>query len=272
MGKIKTRILGLEDVEEKQKKEQKEKSKQKKAEKKSVVKKEEVVEDKKLEKKSEPAFAKATAGKKKSTDVKKVVVRSRGKAYQKAKKGIDRTKKYSITEAIKILKKIKFTKINESVELHLNVDKTGLKGEVELPYSTGKTIRIKIVDDKLLTDLEKGKIEFDILITHPSYMAKLAKFAKVLGPKGLMPNPKAGTISQNPEDVAKKFEKGMLHWKTEPKFPLIHQMIGKLTVEDKELIENANKFLQSVGKIHVISAFVKSTMSPSIKLDMEKSF
>lgn len=267
MGKIKTRILGLEEVEEKQKKEQKEKSKQKKAVKKSATVKTETIEEKKS-----PASTKVSAGKKKSTDVKKVVVRSRGKAYQKAKNEIDRTKKYSIAEAVKILKKIKFTNINESVELHLNVDKTGLKGEVELPYSTGKTIRIKIVDDKLLADLEKGKIEFDVLITHPSYMPKLARFAKVLGPKGLMPNPKAGTISPRPEEVAKKFEKGMLHWKTEPKFPLIHQMIGKLSAEDKELIENANKFLQSVGKTHVISVFIKSTMSPSIKLDLEKSW
>ncbi len=263
MGKIKTRILGLEDVEQKQKKEQKEKSKQKKA----SLKKKEIIEEKKV-----PASTKASASKKKTTDVKKVVVRSRGKAYQKAKKEIDRTKKYSIKEAIQILKKIKFTKINESVELHLNVDKTGLKGEVDLPYPTGKTIRIKIVDDKLITDLGKGKMEFDVLITHPLYMAKLAKFAKVLGPKGLMPNPKAGTISPKPEEVAKKFEKGLLHWKTEPKFPLIHQMISKLSAEDKAIIENANKFLQSVGKIHVISAFIKSTMSPSIKLDLEKSW
>jgi len=269
MGKVKTRILGLEDVEEKQKKEQKEKSKQKKAEKKASKTKTKIPE----EKKQEPVVDKVKEVKeKKATGVKKTAVRNRGKAYQKAKKEIDRSKKYSITEAIKILKEIKFTKINESVELHLNVDKTGLKGEVDLPYSTGKTTRIKIVDDKILTDLENGKIEFDVLITHPSYMPKLAKFAKILGPKGLMPNPKSGTISAKPEEVAKKFEKGMLHWKTEPKFPLIHQLIGKLAAGNEELVENASKFLQSVGKVHVLSAYIKSTMSPSIKLDLEKSW
>jgi len=276
MGKIKTRLLGLEDVEEKQKKEQKEKSRQKKSAGTKALRRREAMKDKSKVREviKDSAVAEDKAGKeKKPTSAKKAKVRtkSRGKAYQKAKKEINQTKKYLITEAIKILKKIKFSRIDESVELHLNVDKTGLKGEVELPYSTGKTIRVKIVDDKLLVDIEKGKIEFDILITHPSYMPKLAKFAKILGPKGLMPNPKAGTISQKPEETAKKFEKGMLYWKTESKFPLIHQMIGKLASEDKELIENANKFILSVGKAHILSVFIKSTMSPSIKLDLEKS-
>jgi len=121
-------------------------------------------------------------------------------------------------------------------------------------------------------DLENGKIDFDILITHPSYMPRLARFAKVLGPKGLMPNPKVGTISSKPEEIVKKFEKGLLHWKTEPKAPLIHQLIGKLSDDDKALVENASKFLQGVGKTHILSVYIKSSMSPSIKLDLEKIF
>jgi large subunit ribosomal protein L1 len=270
MGKIKTRLLGLEDVEKKQKEEQKEKSKQKKATSSKTL-------------KTKPATSDSAEAKTKKTDEKKIketkktiAVKKRGKAYQEAKKQIDQKKRYTLEEAIKILKKIKFSKFDETVELHLNVDKTGLKGEVELPHAVGKTLRIKIVDDKFIEEFEKslsagkqGKIEFDLLITHPSYMPKLAKFAKILGPRGLMPNPKAGTISPNPEVVAKKFEKGLLRWKTEPKFPLIHQMIGKLSAEDKKLIENAQKFMQSVGRAHILSAFIKSTMSPSLKLNLE---
>jgi large subunit ribosomal protein L1 len=121
-----------------------------------------------------------------------------------------------------------------------------------------------------LANIEKGKIDFDILVTHPSFMPKLARFAKVLGPKGLMPNPKAGTISANPEEVVKKFSKGVLRWKTEPKFPLIHQMIGKISFETKALAENAEKLINVVGKTHVKKAVIKSTMSPSIKLEVEK--
>ena len=81
-----------------------------------------------------------------------------------------------------------------------------------------------------------------------------------------MPNPKAGTISPNPAEVAKKFEKGVLRWKTEGKFPLIHQMIGKLSHEEKALIENAEAFLKSVGPVHIQKAVIKSTMSPGIKV------
>lgn len=193
-----------------------------------------------------------------------------GKKYEEAKKMVDTKRNYSLDEAVSLLKKMKLSKFDQSVELHFVIDETGLKGEVELPFSTGKVVRVKIVDDTVLSDLEKGKMDFDILVTHPSFMPKLAKFAKVLGPKGLMPNPKAGTVSTKPEDVVKKFEKGMLRWKTEVKFPLIHQMIGKVSFEDKNLIANAEKFIEAVGKAHIQSAFIKSTMSPALKLELNK--
>jgi large subunit ribosomal protein L1 len=151
----------------------------------------------------------------------------------------------------------------------LNVDEAELKGEVELPHSTGQTVKVTVVDDTVLANIEKGKIDFDVLVTHPSYMPKLAKFAKILGPKGLMPNPKAGTISTNPEEVVKKFSKGVLRWKTESKFPLVHQMIGKISLDTKALVENAEKFIHSVKTNHIKKAFIKSTMSPSLKLDID---
>lgn len=283
MGKIRTKVLGLEDVEKKQKQEQKEKIYQKKARNKAVKHKtraqglkggermvEIKVKEEDIEKmeKAKKIIEKKTETKKetKKPEVKKI--KKRGENYLKAKKAIDKSKKYSVETAIKLLKKIKFSQFDESVELHLNVDQTGLKGEISLPHATGKTVKVKIVDDKILAEIEKGKTNFDILITHPSFMPKLVKFAKILGPKGLMPNPKAGTISPKPEEMAKKFEKGLLRWKTEPKFPLIHQMIGKLSAEEKALIENAEKFLQSVGKDHILSAYIKSTMSPAIKIDL----
>lgn len=259
MGKIRTRILGLEEVEEQQKKQQKEKSLQKKAEKKE--KKVEVKEEKKVEKNKEQ---------KEQQEKTKVSPKQkpRGKKYQQAKSQIDKNKIYSIEEAVQLLKKIKMANFDESVEIHLVVDETGLKGEVELPYSIGKTVRVAIVDDKILEKIEKGVLDFDVLVTHPSYMPKLAKYAKVLGPKGLMPNPKAGTISPNPEEVVKKFEKGVLRWKTEPKFPLIHQMLGKISYDDEKIIANVKKFIDSVGVKHIEKAYLKTTMSPSIKISL----
>jgi large subunit ribosomal protein L1 len=152
----------------------------------------------------------------------------------------------------------------------MNVVKTGLRGEVELPHSTGKTVRVAIVNDTVLEQLAENKIEFDVLVTHPSFMPKLARFAKLLGPKGLMPNPKAGTISPNPEEVAKKFMKGTLRWKTEPKFPILHQMIGKLSYETKNLSENAQALINAVGKVNIKNVFIASSMGPSVEIEIEE--
>lgn len=253
MGKVKPRLLGNEEVEEKQKKEQKAKSVEKK-----LMKKKDEIPQPVVEKKE-----------KKSKSPKIISLNLHGKNYQEARKLIDRNRYYSLEEAVAILKKIKPTKFDQSVELHFVVDELGLRSEVELPFSTGKIVRVKIVDDSVLSDLEKGKFEFDVLVTHPSFMPKLAKYAKVLGPKGLMPNPKAGTVSMKPEEVVKKFEKGMLRFKTEAKFPLIHQMIGKISNDEKNLVANAEKFIEAVGKIHIKNAFIKTTMSPAVKLEIK---
>ncbi len=260
MGKIRTRVLGLEDVEEKQKKEQKAKSEEKK---KSRKKEETVVEEK------ETSSVKSKEKNNEEKKQKTVPVKNRGKNYQKIKKMIDKTKRYSLEEAIALVKQLKTAKFDESVELHINTDAAGLKGELVMPHSIGKTLRVKIVDDKLLEGIEAGKLDFDILVTHPSFMPKLAKYAKVLGPKGLMPNPKAGTISPKPEELVKKFEAGSLRWKTEAKFPLVHQLVGKASFSDQVLIENCKAFFKSIGKAHMKTVFIKLTMSPSIKLNID---
>ncbi len=254
MGKIRTRFIGIEEIEKQQKEEQKKRSSEKKVEK---------VQDET----SEEVHTQSKKSKKQSK--KMVKERSRGKKYKEALKKIDEKKLYELTEAVEILKKIAFAKFEESVELHINVLSEGLRGEIELPHTTGKSVRIAIVNDKVLADIEKGTIEFDILISHPSFMPKLAKYARTLGPKGLMPNPKAGTVSPNPEETAKKFEKGMLRWKAESKFPIVHQLIAKLPHETKTIVENAVAFLNSVGKKNIKAAFIKSTMSPSLKINLE---
>jgi len=252
MGKIRTRILGLEEVEQKQKKEQKEKAAEKKKIRAPGLKGGErmvavEVDEKEIDKMEKAKKIVEEAEKKAQQKPKEIKKKTRGKNYQKAKAQIDKNKLYSIKEAIFLLKKIKYAKFDESFELHLNVDKVGLKGEVELPYSLGKKVKVAIVDDKILDQIEKGKVDFDVLIAHPSFMPKLIKYARILGPKGLMPNPKDGTISPNPQEAAKKFEKGLLHWKTESKFPLIHQMVGKISQKDEEVEANIKAFFKGGG-------------------------
>ena len=97
-------------------------------------------------------------------------------------------------------------------------------------------------------------------------MKKLAKFAKILGPKKLFPNPKQGTLTEDIEEAKKKFNSGLIQWKTEPKFPLIHQMVGRISFPTEHLVENIKAFINSVGKHNIEEAYVKTTMSPSIKL------
>lgn len=267
MGKIRTRTLGLEEVEEKQKKEQKNRADEKKLKKTTKTTKEEKevaseaveVEKPKKEKKSDL----------KKTDVKKEVSSALSKKHMAALKKVDPKKNYSLSEAIKHLKVIAHAGFDESVELHINLDEQGLRGEVDLPHSIGKTVRVKIVDDSVIGAIEKGTIDFDVLISHPSYMPKLVKFAKILGPRGLMPNPKTGTVSTNPQETMNKFTKGVIRWKSEAKFPLLHQLIGKVSYKPEMIEENIRTFIKSLGKAHIKKAFIKTTMSPAMKLDIE---
>ncbi len=199
-------------------------------------------------------------------------VRTRGKRYKEAVMKVDHGKLYKITEAIPLLRQISLTKFDPTVELHINVVEKGLRGNVRLPHGTGKEIKVAIADaatiDKLIENVEKGKIDFDALVAHPSVMAKLAKIAKFLGPKGLMPNPKAGTISPTPEKAAEKIKSGEINWKTEAEYPIIHLVIGKLSFKDSQLEDNFYAIIKSIGDKKIKSITLKSTMSPGIKLQV----
>lgn len=192
------------------------------------------------------------------------------KKYTAATKEIERNKTYSVEDAIKILKKISATKFISSVELHINCLEKGIKQNVSLPYGTGKQIKVAVVNDDILAQLEKGLISFDVLLTEPSFMPRLAKYAKLLGPKGLMPNPKNGTITTDIEKAKAAFAKGQIQVKTEANFPLIHQLIGKIGMKANELEENIKAVVGAVKKTRIKSVFIKTTMSPSLKLDLAK--
>ncbi len=224
-----------------------------------------VIEEK--EKQLEKEIVKET--KKEGKEAKKEAkpVKTRSQKYLQAKKEIDKTKFYPLSESIKLLKKISISHFNGSVDVHLNVNETGLKGMVEFPYSTGKTQVVKIADEVLIKDLEKGKINFTLLIASPKIMPKLVKFAKLLGPRGLMPNPKSGTISDNPEETAKKITQ-KTQFRTETKAPLIHLSIGKINDAEKNLEENFKVLIKAIGKRNIKKAVLAPTMGPGIKVDL----
>lgn len=211
-----------------------------------------------------------TEEKKEPSKKKKAHVRS--ERYKQVLMKVEPDKLYPISDAVALLRQVTLTKFDASVELHMNVIEKGLRGTINLPHGTGKKVRVMIADadsiDKIIESVEKGKVEFDALVAHPSVMGKLAKVAKFLGPRGLMPNPKNGTISPTPEKVAKKLEAGEITWKTEPEFPIIHQVIGKMSFKDTQLSENFQTLMKSIGEGKVKSITLKSTMSPGIKVQV----
>lgn len=268
----------MEEVEKKQAEEAKARREAKKAAKKSQEKpaaeepKEKVEQAEKVEKKVEEQVEEKPT--KKKTTKKEAAKESkpkktRGKKYQKVAKSVDVKKKYKLEEALKLLKKVKYARFDETVELHINLLNPGLKGQVSLPHGTGKTIKAVVATDEVLSEIESGKINFDVLIAHPSFMPKLVKHARTLGPKGLMPNPKNETVSENPEEAAKKLALGATNYKSEAKFPLIHLSVGKASFTDKDLAENVRAYVDSITKKNIKSIFLKSTMSPGIQIEVE---
>ncbi len=191
----------------------------------------------------------------------------RSKQY-KAKKSKLENKTYPIADAFPLLKKVAYGKF-QTVELHLNVKETDTRGEISLPHSTGKQTKIVIFSPEVEAEIKLGKTNFDILLATTKDMALIAPLAKILGPKGLMPSPKNGTIVENPQERAKKLQAGAtLSFKTEPKAPLIHLSIGNLSQPDSELQANLTAVINGIGLNKILSVYLKSTMSPAIKLDL----
>lgn len=193
--------------------------------------------------------------------------RVRGKKHQAAKKMLDPVKVYPLKEAIELVKKTSYSKFGGSIEAHFNVKKKGLSGEVQLPFLKGKEKRVAILNPEILEKIKSGKIDFDLLLATPADMPKLIPLAKVLGPKGLMPNPKNGTIVPDPEKAKGKFAAPSFSYKTEENFPLIHTLIGKLDQKEEELAANFKALVKAIGPLNIQKAFLKASMGPAVKVN-----
>ncbi len=278
MGKIRVATLG--DAEESEQKRRAEARRQTKKSKKEKVEGGERVaviegteikpEFKKLVEEVEAGEEGVAAAPKKS---KKIKIRVRGQRYQDAAALVDKNKTYKITEAVALAKKTSTTKFDGTVELHVNLNpevlgKKDFRGSVKLPHGTGKEIKVAIADDDLLSKIEAGKIDFDILVAPPQMMGKLAKVAKILGPKGLMPNPKNGTVSPDPEKRVKELMAGEVNFKTEPDQPLLHLMVGKVSFEDQKLVDNIKAYLAAIGTSKIVKTTLATSMGPGIKINL----
>lgn len=193
--------------------------------------------------------------------------RLRGKKYNEAKAKVERNKLYSAKEAIKLVKETSFSKFDGSVELHLVVKKTGLSVNISLPHSAGREKKVEIASDETIKKLETGKIDFDILVATAEMMPKLVPFARILGPKGLMPNPKNGTLVPDIKKAKSVGGKGVTI-KTEKEAPLIHTVIGKVSQNEGELEGNLAAIIKAVSEKQIEKAYLKATMGPSIKISI----
>lgn len=189
-----------------------------------------------------------------------------GKKYLAARAKIDPTKSYPVSEAAQLVKETSISKFDGSVELHLVFNAQGTNSRVELPFSTGKHKKIEVASDETVKKLEAGKIDFDILIATPATMPKLVRFAKLLGPRGLMPNPKNGTLVENPEKAVEAFSGNLLQVKCEKDAPLAHLVVGKVSQPEREITNNITAVINSVGPKSIVRAVVAASMGPSIRL------
>ena len=211
---------------------------------------------------------------------------------------IDNTKNYSVDEAVATVKSLKSANFDETVEvaLNLNVDPRHadqmIRGSVVLPNGTGKTVRVAVfakgdkVDeakaagadlvgsDELIEQIQAGKIDFDTVISTPDMMGVLGKVARILGPKGLMPNPKTGTVTMDVTTAVKNAKGGQVNFRVDKKGN-IHAGIGKVSFSEEQIKENLTTFLEKINRAKPASAkgrFVQNaalslTMSPSVTLD-----
>ncbi len=198
---------------------------------------------------------------------KAVVEKVRGKKYLEAKSKVNRERLYSMPEAITLVKESSYSSFDGTMEIHLVVKKSGITANITLPHSAGKSKKVEVASDATVEKLKSGKVDFDVLLATAEMMPKLVMFAKVLGPKGLMPNPRNGTLIKSEKD-ADKFSANSVTIKTEKGAPLMHTSFGKVSQNEKELIENLEAIMKAVGKTQIVKGFVKSTMSPSVKISI----
>lgn len=211
-----------------------------------------------------PVMEEGKAAEKK--EKKEIIEKVRGKKYVASKAKIDREKLYKIADAVKLVKEASYASFGGTMELHLVVKKLGTSVSLSLPHTAGREKKIEIATDETIEKLKKGIIDFDILVATPAMMPKLVPFARLLGPKGMMPNPKNGTLVADPKK-AQGFSASSVTLKTEKAAPLIHTVVGKNSQDDKEIVENVEAIFKALGGSKQIErAFLKSTMSPSVKL------
>ncbi|MBI9053836.1 MAG: 50S ribosomal protein L1 [Bacteroidales bacterium] len=209
-------------------------------------------------------------------------------------------KEYTLEEAASLVKEISTTKFDASVDVNvrLGIDPRKsnqmVRGIVTLPHGTGKVFKVLVLCtpdkeeeakaagadyvglDEYVDKIKKGWTDVDVIITMPPVMAKVGQLGRILGPRGLMPNPKTGTVTMEVGKAVEEVKKGKIDFKVD-KYGIIHSAVGKVSFEPKKLVDNVQEFVGMVNKLkpaaakgtYMLSVYLSSTMSPGIKIDMK---
>lgn len=228
-------------------------------------------------------------------------MKKNSKRFTELLKKVDSEKNYSLEEAVSTVKTLSSAKFDETVEiaLKLNVDPKYadqmVRGSVVLPSGTGKVVRVAVIskdikadeaksagadivgDDDLVEEIQKGNINFDVLIATPNLMGLVGKVGRILGPKGLMPNPKTGTVTMDVAQAVKNAKGGQVNFRVD-KQGNIHAGIGKVSFSKEEIMANLTTFIKEINKHkpatakgrYVKNAALSLTMSPSVNLDSQE--
>ncbi len=212
----------------------------------------------------------------------------------------DLTKTYSLEEAMSVVKDVNTAKFDASIDLHINLGvdpkkaDQGIRGTVSLPNGTGKTKTVLVLCtpdkeqeakdagadyvglEEYITKIQQGWTEIDVVVAAPNVMAQLGKVGRILGPRGLMPNPKTGTVTPNVGDAVKDVKGGKISFRVD-KFGIIHSSIGRVSFSPEQLSQNAMELITTLVKMKPSSAkgeymravHVASTMSPGVKIDLK---
>lgn len=247
----------------------------------------------KMEQKAKKADEAKSKKKEKSQKSKK----KRSANYIRSKKMLDNSKEYSISDAVKAIRKALYAKFTETLECHINLgidtknSDQRVRFTTSLPYGIGKSVKVLVLsasnkgkdgdilwrDSKAIDEIISGKlkpeIDFNVIIAAPSIMKELGKAARLLGPKGMMPSPKTGTITDKPEKVLEDLSKGQVEVKSQPSQAVLHQIVGNFSFKDEQLIENIEHLLSELQKNTpskmkkklIQKIYLTSSMSPSIR-------
>ena len=224
----------------------------------------------------------------------------RGKKYSEAFKLVDRQTRYALADAVELVKKTSYAKFDATVEVafRLNLDprkaEQNLRGAVSLPHGTGKEVRVLVItrgekaklaleagadyagDVDYLDKIKSGWFEFDVIIATPDMMGELGKLGRILGPKGLMPNPKTGTVTQDVEKTVKEFKAGKVEYRVD-KVGNIQVPVGKVSFDNVKLAENIQTVYrqllrvkpQTIKGVYMQNVTLSSTMGPGVKVAVD---